>query len=518
MEQILTPAAMKTADALAADRYAMPSLVLMENAGRCIIDEIERAYGPVAGAHILVVCGKGNNGGDGLVAARHALGRGAIVTVVLMEKEQQLSGDALVMARALRASADPRLTIETGFSAARAEKAGCTIIIDAIFGTSYHGAVKGRYLTAVSWMNRSRAVKVAVDVPSGLNALNGTVENSAVRAGLTVTMAALKPGFFLGSGREYAGTVVVADISMPHRVLAECSSQIVLIGECDVRRSLPVRSLTAHKYSVGKLCVIAGSRGLTGAALLCSGAAMRAGAGAVILCTPESEFTTVAKRTLEVMPFPAASTPEGTFSLDAVYDLSVKIEWADVVLIGPGIALHAETDIVVRGIIASAPVPIVVDAGGLTALAADLSPLRKRKKNSTVLTPHVGEFARLIGRRSDEIEANKIDLAREFAIHHKVILVLKGAPTIIAAPDGTVCINATGNPGMATAGSGDVLAGAIAALMAQGNDAFTAATNAVYLHGRAGDAAAREKTQYGMIASDIIEHLPAAFASCSPGD
>jgi ADP-dependent NAD(P)H-hydrate dehydratase / NAD(P)H-hydrate epimerase len=511
MEHILTPAAMKAADTMAAERYSMPSLILMENAGRCVIDKIETIYGTVADARILVVCGKGNNGGDGFAAARHALDRGAWVTVVMMESEQHLSGDPLIMARILAKSVHPKLTIVSSFSAARLHKKEFTFLVDALFGTSFHGAVKGKYLSAITWMNDQSAVRVAVDVPSGLNAETGSVDTAAVRADLTVTMAALKPGFFLDRGREYAGRVSVAEISMPRGALDGCSVHIYRLGDEDVRRDLPVRSLTAHKYSVGKLCVIAGSRGLTGAALLSAEAAMRSGAGAVILCTPASELSAVAKRTLEVMPFPAASTPEGTFALDAVYELSAKIDWADVVLLGPGIAPHAETDIVVRGIIAATRAPIVIDAGGLTALVGDPGVLRERKKYPTVLTPHIGEFARLVNRKASEIEHDKIEIARAFARDHGVILVLKGAPTLVAAPDGTVCINATGNPGMATAGSGDVLAGVIASLLAQGNDAFTAARNAVYLHGRAGDLSAREKTQSGMIASDIIDQLPSAF-------
>ncbi len=515
MEQILTPSAMKAADAMAAARYAMPSLILMENAGRCIVDAMERFYGPVAGVHILVVCGKGNNGGDGFAAARHALDRGAVVTVVMMESELSLGGDALAMWSMLAKSGHTNLAVEPSFPPARLRAKQYRFIIDALFGTSYRGAVTGKYLEVINWMNRHSAVRVAVDVPSGLNALTGSVESAAVSAGLTVTMAALKPGFFFGRGREFAGTVIVADISMPRGAIRECSSHIYRVGELDVRRDLPVRSVTSHKYSVGTLCVIAGSRGLTGAALLSSEAAMRSGAGAVILCVPESEFAAVAKRTLEVMPFPVAATPEGTFALEAVLNLSEKIDWADVVLIGLGVAPHAQTDIVVRGIIASTHAPVVIDAGGLTALSGNLDLLGLRKKYATVLTPHIGEFARLIGTSAAEIEENKIEIARAFAKEHGVTLVLKGAPAIVAAPDGSVWINSTGNPGMATAGTGDVLAGVIAALLAQGNTAPAAARNAVYLHGHAGDLCARAKTQYGLIASDLIDQLPAAFASCA---
>jgi ADP-dependent NAD(P)H-hydrate dehydratase / NAD(P)H-hydrate epimerase len=513
MKQILTPAALKAADAMAADRYAMPSIILMENAGRCVVDEIERTYGPVAGTRMLVMCGKGNNGGDGFAAARHALDRGAVVTVVMMDAEEEMRGDALAMLRIIQKCSEKNLTLEPSFSRARLQRREFRFMLDAIFGTSFHGSVEGKYLAAITWMNRNAAIRIAVDVPSGLNALTGVVENIAVRAALTVTMAALKPGFFFGKGREHAGTVVTADISMPRRAVVECSSRMSLLEKCDVRRDLPVRPLTAHKYSVGKVCVIAGSRGLTGAALLCSQSAMRSGAGAVLLCTPDSEFSAVAKRTLEVMPVPVASTPEGTFALDAVHELSKKIDWADTVLIGPGITGHAETNIVVRGVIVSTRKPVVIDAGGLTALVDRLELLRERKKFPTVLTPHIGEFSRLTSIGATEIELNKVEIARAFTKEHGVIIVLKGAPTIIVAPDGTVCVNATGNPGMATAGSGDVLAGVIAALLAQGNDAFTAACNAVYLHGMAGDVVAREKSQQSLIASDLIEKLPAVFTS-----
>lgn len=514
MKEILTPAAMKSADAMAAEHFAMPSLILMENAGRCVVDVIERIYGSVTGAHILVVCGKGNNGGDGFAAARHALDRGAVVTVVIMEDEKCLGGDPLVMWQILKQSARPNLYLEQSFDAVRLQNKNFRFIVDALFGTSFHGTVKEMYAVAMGWMNRQSGVRIAVDVPSGLNALTGAVETIAVCAAVTVAMAAAKPGLYIGRGCEYAGNVVVADISMPQRAVEACSSHIYRVGESDVYRTLPVRAVTAHKYSVGTLCVIAGSRGLTGAALLSAEAAMRSGAGAVTLCTPASEFFTIATRTLEVMPFAVASTPEGTFASDAVNDLSMKIDWADVLLVGPGIAPHSQTDIVVRGIIATAAKPTVIDAGGLTALAGNLEILQLRKNYPTVLTPHTGEFARLVGVSVAQIEDNKIEIARTFAKEHCVVLVLKGAPTIVAAPDGDVFLNSTGNPGMATAGSGDVLAGVIAALLAQGNEALTAALNGVYLHGKAGDFGVLATTQYGLIASDIIDQLPSAFATC----
>jgi ADP-dependent NAD(P)H-hydrate dehydratase / NAD(P)H-hydrate epimerase len=512
MQQILTPAAMKSADQAAAERYGMPSLILMENAGRAVVEEIERQYGSLNGAAVLVVCGKGNNGGDGLVAARHALARGAEVTVALMERETELSGDARVNLDILKKGQYGELEIAP-FAAVRLKRKRFRFIIDAVFGTSFHGAVKGKYKTAIEWINSRNLYRIAVDVPSGLDALSGEVGTVAVKATRTVTLAALKPGFIMGRGREHAGVVTVADISMPPAAIIENSCGIRLVERGDVSGSMPSRPVTAHKYSIGKILAIAGSRGLTGAALMSSQSALRSGAGAVILCVPKSELQAVARRTMEVMPFPVASTADGSFALEAALEVSGKIRWSDVVLIGPGIARQQETDILVRGIISGADRPMVIDAGGISALTGAIGVLKDRKKFPTVLTPHIGEFSRLIGIPPHDIERTKIETARNFAVAFRVVLVLKGAPTIVAVPDGTVFVNSTGNAGMATAGSGDVLAGVIAALMGQGNDAAEAARNGVYLHGLAGDFAAIEQSEPGMIASDIIRHLPAAFLS-----
>lgn len=513
MLQILTPAAMKAADQMASGQCAMPSLVLMENAGRAVVDDIERAYGRLANQRMLVVCGKGNNGGDGLAAARHALMRGASVTVALMEGQSALSPDARTNLSILKEGKYGALQIEQTFSGARLKNYPFRFIIDAVFGTSFHGAVKGKYKSAIEWMNAQEAVRISVDVPSGLDALTGEVETVAVRADRTVTLAALKPGFFFGRGRETSGVVTVADISMPPAALELNGCRTALIEPADVLRSLPVRPVTAHKYSVGKICVIAGSRGLTGAALMSSQSAMRAGAGAVILCVPGSELGAVARRSLEVMPYPVPSTDEGTFALEGAEELQKKIDWADAVVIGPGIGRHRQSDILVRGIIASCAKPLVIDAGGITALEGSASILKERKKAATILTPHAGEFSRLSGIPTEEIERRRIDAARNFAGEYGVVLILKGAPTIVALPDGTITVNSTGNEGMATAGSGDVLSGIVAALAGQGTTPADAARNGVYLHGLAGDLAAAGRSKPGMIASDIIRYLPDAFGA-----
>ncbi|HLP16497.1 MAG TPA: NAD(P)H-hydrate dehydratase [Bacteroidota bacterium] len=517
MQQILTPGAMSAADRAAAETYAMPPLLLMENAARSVVDEIERAYGSLAGAQVLVVCGKGNNGGDGLAAARHLLMRGAVVTTVLMEPASKMSADAHANLDILKKGCYGALTLVPSFNVARLKKHAFRFIVDAVFGTSFHGAVKGKYLKAIEWMNARSAARIAIDVPSGLDALTGAVETVCVKAECTVTLAALKPGFFIGKGRMHTGRVAVAPISMPPVALQDHTCNLFLVEQEDVRRDMPSRPMTAHKYSIGKILAIAGSRGLTGAALMSSQSALRTGAGAVILCVPRSELAAVTRRSLEVMPFPVASTDEGSFALEAVLDISEKIKWADVVLLGPGIARQKETDILVRGLITSIRKPMVIDAGGITAMTGSPDLLLEREEFPTVITPHLGEFSRLTGIEPQAIEADKIEAARNFAVRYRVVLVLKGAPTIVALPDRSVYINATGNAGMATAGSGDVLAGVIAALMGQGNDAGTAARNGVYLHGLAGDLAAAEKTMHGMIASDIIRHLAGAFRTVAAG-
>lgn len=509
MLSILDAQEMKELDELATRRYGMPSLLLMEEAGRSVIEELELRFGSVGGKTLLVLAGKGNNGGDGFVAARHAVHRGASVALFLTSSESDLKGDAKTNYDLLRASGSERVQLLRSLSAMARHRGGYDFIVDAIFGTSFHGAVGGKLKPLIEWINRVKGSKIiSIDIPSGIEATTGECRSVAVRADLTVTMALPKIGLYTGRGPEYSGAVAIADIHMPELLGRGVASQRFLVEETDVARGLPNRPVNAHKHSVGKIFVLAGSKGFSGAALLCSQAAMKSGAGAVVLGIPASVFPAVARRTLEVMPFELPSTNEGAVAFSAADRVEVKNKWSDVTLIGPGLSQDPETKALVDRIVISSRATLVIDADGLNSLAGSLHLLKRRKCDDIILTPHLGEFSRLVALRPSEIEGNKIEIARAFARQHRVVLVLKGAPTIVATPSGEVFVNSTGNAGMATAGSGDVLGGIIASLAGQGNSAVEAAVNGVFVHGRAGDMARDEIGEMGMLASDILTRVP----------
>ena len=512
MLPVVTPQQMKAMDDLASRRFGVPSLTLMENAGRSIIDEIERAFGPVEGSRILVVAGKGKNGGDGFVAGRHAAQRGAKVSILFLGKIADLQGDTKTNLDRLRSIEGGEIVFLKSIRDKKGSEKKFDFIIDAIFGTSFHGEIRGQFKAAIEWVNRQKGSKViAVDVPSGLDAGTGECSSTAMKADLTVSMALPKAGFYLGKGNEATGSVVVTDIQMPKKLVEGRNRDLFLVEKKDVQNSLPVRSKTAHKQSVGKIFILAGSKGLTGAALLCSQAAMISGAGAVVLGIPSSVFSAVSRRTLEVMPFELPSTSAGTVAYSSFEVIRSKMKWADVMLIGPGLSTNAESVRLVHKIISTSERTLVIDADGLNALAHNVALLRRRKCRSVILTPHLGEFSRLVALPAAEIEKNKIQIARSFARKNDVILVLKGAPTVVAVPSGKVFVNPTGNPGMATAGSGDVLAGVIAALCGQHIAPELAAVDGVFVHGYAGDLARDEIGEMGMLASDILKRVPPAL-------
>jgi len=509
MVPVVSRHAMQKIDQLATSRYGIPPLLLMEHAGRCVVDECEKRFGPLKDKKVLIVAGKGNNGGDGFVAARYLLKRKAFVSVLLIGKENELTEDSQANYDILKNVENTRLRMLFNFNDREFERSGYDFVFDGIFGTSFHGDVKGPAKKLIDWMNLQHRPKiVAIDLPSGLEADTGYAGVTAVKAQLTVTMALPKIGFYFQKGPLHTGEIRIADIHIPKQLAKTSRSKIFLSEEEDITGKLPVRRKDAHKYSVGKTLVLAGSKGLSGAALLSSQSAMKSGAGAVVLGVPSAIFPAISRRTLEVMPLDLPSTSEGSLALSAMASIRKKVDWSDVVLIGPGLSRNGETQNVIRSLVQSVTKPLIIDADGLNAIAANISCLKKRKSRNVVLTPHLGEFSALISKGAREIEMNKVEIARAFARKYRVVLVLKGAPTIVAAPDGGVFINPNGNAGMATAGSGDVLGGIIAALVGQGNSAIDAAINGVFVHGTAGDLARDEIGEMGMLASDILARIP----------
>lgn len=519
MQLLSTAEQMQRFDRSAIGTYAIPGIVLMENAGRAFVEFLEQHVGSLLGKLVVVVCGKGNNGGDGFVIARHLSNRGAAVHVLLIGKKSDVKGDAqtnlsilLKMLRSKRSSVAfhevPTVgkmnTVTTSLSDSPA------VVVDALFGTGFAGAVRSPYREAIEWMNSLRTFRAAVDIPSGVNASTGLVENIAVRSNLTVTMGLAKIGHYVGEGKDHAGIVEIADISIPRFLFQIERQPTYRVHTEDVRRVLPQRPHTAHKYSVGKVLVIAGSRALTGAPFMTAVAAMRAGAGAVILAVPKSLHPPLIKKVTEVMITPLQETDEGTISIQAMDTIQERLRWADVVALGPGLSQNLETRKLVHTLVPSIVQPLVLDADGLGMMAYDISLLKKRRF-STIITPHVGELRLLTKLDRDMIEKERVEVARSQAKSLNTILVLKGSPTIIGTPEGRAFMNSTGNPGMATAGAGDVLTGIIASFAAQGMMPEEAAWAGVFVHGLAGDIAAKKFGQRSLMAMDILEAVPEAL-------
>ena len=514
--KIVTSDEMRRLDREAVDTYGIPVLLLMEQAGMGVVREMERRFGDLAGRSIVIAAGKGHNGGDGLVAARHLLHRGAHVRVFLAFPAPAMQGEAKIQAEIVRrlggSILDPSAFDRAAFRSALDD---ADLAIDALVGTGLSSPLSGFLAELVGDLNAARAPVVAVDLPSGINADTGEVLGAAVRAELTVTFALPKRGHFLPPGSEHTGELRVVDIGIPKRALDQPALALSLFGEADAAARVPGRPREGHKGTFGHVLVVAGSVGRSGAAILTSRAALRAGAGLTTLACPESVLRSGEEKPAEIMTLPLPETAEHTLAARALDPLLSAAKQATVVAIGPGLSTHPETQSVVRELIARLTVPMVIDADGLNALADHLDPLR-RPHPPMVLTPHPGEMGRLTRLGAREVQRRRIDLAADFARAHQAVVVLKGARTVVAAPDGRTTINPTGNAGMATAGTGDALTGAIAAFMAQGLSAEDAARLGVYVHGLAGDAVAAERGERGMLAGDLVEGIPGALRRLAP--
>jgi hydroxyethylthiazole kinase-like uncharacterized protein yjeF len=452
--------------------------------------------------------------GDGFVIARLLSNSCAQVHVLLMASPSEITGDAKKNFEILQKCAKKsshQITLQRYSKKLLSSFSKPDIIVDAMFGTGFTGSIRKPYTDIIEWMNNQGTQIVAVDIPSGVNGTTGVVENCAVRATRTVTFGSVKSGLLCNQGRELVGSVSVTDIGIPNAVTDDKRLRTFLVEQLDVRRIIPKRSLYAHKYSVGKVLALAGSKGLTGAAALCSTAAMRVGAGAVVLGTPEPVYPILARKLTEVMTFPLPSTQDGTLSIEALNGIRERLSWADVLMIGPGLSRNPETQQLILKLLLEYRGKVLIDADGLNAVAANgISKLRSARAQF-ILTPHVGEFSRLTGLQSIEVERHRCEVARVLAKQISATVVLKGVPTVTASKDGNCFMNSTGNPGMATAGSGDVLSGIIAGLWAQGMSDSEAAYAGVYLHGVSGDLAAMKIGERGLLANDLIEYLPAAM-------
>jgi len=519
MQLLATADLMREFDRTAITALGIPGLVLMENAGRAFVDELERTAGALNAKKIIVVCGKGNNGGDGFVIARHIANRGGDVLVALLAGRRSVRGDAKINLDAVVRMSRLR---SSGVRIAEFTGRGVPglpgrpdIVVDAIFGTGFSGNLAGRELAAVSWINNSAAFVASVDIPSGVDATTGTVGNAAVKANLTVAMGLAKIGHYVGQGCDRSGDVRVADISIPPALLRAGRDPVFRVRGDDVASLLPSRPRNAHKYSAGKVLVVAGSRSFTGAPLMTAQAALRSGAGAVVLAFPASIHQVLARRLTEVIMVPVIETGGGSIGLGALPDLRDRGGWADAIALGPGLSRDEETMALVRELLRTVDKPFVVDADALFALKEHTSILRKRTA-PVILTPHAGEFASLAGGDAADADMFRVTAAREAARRFASVVVLKGAPTVTADPGGAAYVNSTGNPGMATIGSGDVLTGLIGGIMAQGMPPDCAAYAGVFIHGLAGDIAADRLGMRSLFATDIAVSIPAALSRLTP--
>jgi ADP-dependent NAD(P)H-hydrate dehydratase / NAD(P)H-hydrate epimerase len=488
------PERMRATDAWAIQERGIPGLELMERAGRGLA---ALASELVPTGTVAVVCGKGNNGGDGYVAARALREAGREVRVLAAAPADELRGDA-------RANAERVEGIEP-LHPARLD--GCAVVIDALLGTGFSGTPHGPVAEAIAALNAAGLPVVAADVPSGVDAASGTVEGEAVLASATATFAAAKPGLWINPGKSHAGQVRVIDIGIPDGAPTTAPD----VGVIDDERLLalvPSREAGWTKFTSGHVLVAGGSRGLTGAPSLAAEAAQRAGAGYVTACVPATLQTIFALRLLEVMTrgLPDADGAHTADGVEAVLELAAR---GGALVVGPGLGRHDGAFAFARALVARAEVGIVLDADGLNAHAGDLGALARRRA-PTVLTPHEGELARLLSTDSDAIKARRLQHARAAAAQAQAIVVLKGDDTLVAEPGGAVGVSPGATGALATAGTGDVLSGVVAAMLARGVEPFAAACAAVRLHARAGLHAAREKGVDGVIARDVIEALPFA--------
>ncbi len=507
--KIVTGNQMKNIDRRAIREFGIPGPVLMENAAAALLAEMEHFFDGLGGMKVGVICGKGNNGGDGLALARRLSIHGVLVRVALLAPLSAVSGEAKVNLSILRKT-DVEILPNASTRTLSDVISWSDVLVDAMLGVGLSSPLKGIYAQAVELINASGRPVVAVDIPTGINADTGAVMGAAVLADLTVTMALLKRGLVLYPGAHFAGTIRVADIGIPPEVVEKEKITVHLLDRGYAWGILRHRYPDTHKGDYGHLMVLAGSLGKAGAAVMAARGALRTGAGLVSVATPNSIVPIIQQQIFEAMCIPSAESIDGTLGIGAEGELLKAAEKMSACAIGPGLSTHYETVQVVRNLIQRLAIPMVIDADGLNAIAGSVAILKKVKA-PVVLTPHPGEMGTLLGLSSVDVQKDRIGIASEFAVKHNATLVLKGAGTVVAGLDGEVFINSTGNPGMATGGTGDVLTGMIGSLLAQDYPAVQAACLGVYLHGLAGDLAAKEKGEIGMIAGDLIEKIPEAI-------
>ena len=510
--RILNAAQMREADRVAIEEIGIRSLVLMENAGRQVVAAVEAAYESALDGRVAVLCGRGNNGGDGFVVARTLAQRGIDASVFVIGAVADIRGDARTNLEILGRLGITVVEVgdEQAWELHFSEIAQCSLIVDALFGTGLRRALGGMLETVVADVNASDIPVVSIDLPSGLSSDTARMIGESIDASMTVTLAAPKLSLVLPPGEGRAGDVVIADIGIPEEAIEGLDGpRIDLLTPAGVRNLVEPRTADSHKGDYGRVTIVAGSRGKTGAAYLAAMGALRSGAGLVTVATPTGCLPIVAAMAPELMTEALAEGADGDLAPAAAE--TVLAGRHDVIACGPGLGRGTGVGAFVRALLERATVPLVLDADALTVMADDPSALSGRDERSVIITPHPGEMARLVGADVEQVQANRLNVAGEFATSRHLYVVLKGHRTVVATPDGHLFINPSGNPGMATGGTGDVLTGVLAAWLAQLLDAEAACTLAVFLHGAAGDLAEGHRGAVSMVASDLLGQLGPAL-------
>jgi hydroxyethylthiazole kinase-like uncharacterized protein yjeF len=517
--RLVTSSEIQEMDRIAIEEIGIPGVVLMENAARGATRVFLDHFGPPLRSYVLVLCGRGNNGGDGYAIARYLHQAGLKVTVIVLAETAKIGGDALLNLEVIK-----RMGLDIIEAATREEWnrkseliSTSDYIIDGILGTGLNAPVRGVYEEIIDAINRSQKSVMAIDIPSGLNADTGQVMGVAVRADLTVTFGFPKAGQLIYPGAELVGRLVRINIGIPNEVADRIPRTYSLIGPEDFLDLLAGGGQDIHKGNRGHLLILAGSTGKTGAASLTALGALRAGAGLVTLGTPASLNTILEEKLTEAMTMPLPDTSEGSLSLQAEEQIVGLMQGKTAVAIGPGLSTNSETADLVRRIISRCSLPMVIDADGLNALAGDISVL-EHCTGRAILTPHPGEMGRLSGIKNMEVQRDRLGNASRFAKKHGCILVLKGARTVVAQPEGPTYINATGNPALSSGGSGDVLTGLIGGYLARGLPGAKAALAGVFLHGLAADFLSQTMGKEGILAGELPGVVPPLMASLGRGE
>lgn len=520
--KIVNSAEMRLIDNTTIEKYGIPSIVLMERAGLSVSLRIKELCN---NRRVFFLCGGGNNGGDGIAAARNLHNSGYKVSVLILSEKEKLSFDCKKQYEIAK-----KFGVPMTFSMKVSERDihGAGVVVDAIFGTGLNRDIEADIAAVIKSVNllrlKNRFIVLSVDIPSGISADNGSVMGVAIKADYTVTFGLPKIGHFLYPGADYTGRLFVEDIGFPKEIINTKRLRLGLIDNEMVSNLIPQRQKYSYKGDYGHVFLIGGSKGKTGAILMAAKAALKSGSGLVTIGAPESLIEIFQERVTEEMTLPLQDDGRGMLSeksLESIFQFIT--ERADIVAIGPGMGVTSDTKKIMEEIIIKSTVPLVIDADGINSISS--KDVMKKAKVPIILTPHSGEMARLLRKSEarshtekeirDEIERDKINVASSFSKKTGTYLVLKGVPTIVAEPEGLAFINTTGNPGMATAGSGDVLTGIVSSLLGQGLSPLEASISGVFLHGLSGDIAASKKGYHSLIATDIIEHLPEAYLSLS---